>query len=132
MWYLLSTICQDVEEWNMSTKYVSKFAQPCKHVPMVSNSLELRFLLNPFTSLLNVLVWCLTSKSYLWKMRTHIANFHVNQFKTMNISMVGDQLPRWMGYQTNNTNMWPWTKQISNIPLHTNFTWLLFGYWINL
>jgi hypothetical protein len=83
MWYLLSTICQDVEEWNMSTKYVSKFAQPCKCVPMVSNSLKLKFLLNPSTSLLNVLVWCLTSKSYFWKMKTHLANFHVNQFKTL-------------------------------------------------
>jgi uncharacterized membrane protein len=83
MWYFLSTICQDVEEWNMSTKYVSKFAQSCKHVPMVSNSLELKFLLNPFTSLLNVLVWCLTSKSYIWKLKTHLANFHMNQIKTL-------------------------------------------------
>ncbi len=38
--------------------------------------------------------------------------------------MVGDQLPSWMGYQTNNTKMWPWTKQISNIHLHMSFTWL--------
>jgi hypothetical protein len=78
------------------------------------------------------LAWCLTSKSYSWKMKAHLVNFLWVNETPRTASMVGDLSPKWKGYQTNNIRMWPWPTKLPNIPPHMNYIWSLFGCWIGL
>jgi hypothetical protein len=80
-----STICQNAKEWNnMPTKYNFQIGFP---MSTCSNGIQFTRTWDPTqpsTSLLIVPTWCLTSKSYSYKMKAHLANFPMSQSNSMN------------------------------------------------
>ncbi len=78
-------LCQNAKEWNnMPTKYNFQIGFP---MSTCSNGIQFTRTWDPTqpsTSLLIVPTWCLTSKSYSYKMKAHLANFPMSQSNSMN------------------------------------------------
>jgi hypothetical protein len=131
--YLMATICKIAKKWNKIP--TMHYLQVCFPVQMCSNGIQI---ISPWVPtqlipiLLPILAWCLTPKSYSRKMKAHLVNFLWVNETPWTTSMVGDLLPKWKGYQTNNIGMWPWPIKLPNIPPHINYIWALFGCWICL